>query len=280
MTTLGQSKNALFRADGIRCAYRPDQLVLELEHLETAAGELLFVLGRSGIGKSTFLELAGLMNKPSHLAEGVLTLDRAGSEGANILDLWNGSNQRISEFRNRHFSFIFQETNFLEAFNVGENVFLPAMVQGMSFDQAESKAKNFMRSLDLAPELLDKHPHHLSGGQKQRMAFIRALLPDFKILFGDEPTGNLDTATADQLMTILKQELKDGGKAAIVVSHDIRLSVRFADRIAVFTMNEIEGGRLLKEHTFTRDGSWQSENGTWSDSELVSLLDRLIRNER
>jgi ABC-type lipoprotein export system ATPase subunit len=271
----------LFVADHIRCAYRNEQLVLTLDHLHVGYGDLLFVLGRSGIGKSTFLELAGLMNLPKHEASGKLYLGGDMQFEGNILDLWNQNNEIISKFRNRRFSFIFQETNLLDSFSAGENMCLPAMIQGMPADIAQGKVMEMMQELGLPPELFDMHPNHLSGGQKQRMAFIRALLPDFLVLFGDEPTGNLDTITADQLMTMLSRVLKVNQRAAILVSHDLRLASRFADKIAVITpsVNDPGAGCLLPDNYFERKGDWRSHNISYSEEELVIKLSQLIRNE-
>lgn len=268
---------------GIRdlvCAYVPGRTVLKVEDLRIHRGELLFLLGRSGIGKSTFLELAGLMNRPAGGVSGeVLFHDRDGRRHA-LLDLWDQTNQAISDFRNRYLAFIFQETNLLDQFSAGENMVLPALIQGQARSAAEERVRALMAALSLDPSLAQHAPAHLSGGQKQRMAFIRALATDFEVLFGDEPTGNLDPVTARRLMEVLREHLHRYRGSGIVVSHDISLALGFADRIAVVTESADTPGQgvLLPEHLFRRSGpDWQAGQRQYAGEAMPDLLSSLIR---
>lgn len=267
--------------DQLHCAYTPGKPVLRVDTLQIHRGELLFLLGRSGIGKSTFLELTGLMNSPAGGVSGAIIFhDRDGQEHA-LLDLWQQSNTRISDFRNRHLAFIFQETNLLEQFTAGENMLLPSLIQGQSLETARKRVKQLMEDLSLDAALADHAPGHLSGGQKQRMAFIRALATHFDVLFGDEPTGNLDPVTARRLMEVLRMHLHEEQRAGIVVSHDIALALTFADRIAVITEStETPGLGVLKaEHLFKRVGSDWTNGKAQFDAELMpESLAGLIRS--
>ncbi|MBP6185586.1 MAG: ABC transporter ATP-binding protein [Saprospiraceae bacterium] len=265
----------------IRCGYHPSSDVLQLDHIMVYAGELLFVLGRSGIGKSTFLELSGLMNKPTARAEGQLKFKYKDADVENILDLWQQGDQALSQFRSIHYSFIFQETNLLEHYSVGENMCLPALIQGQAQEGVLERALKYMDQVSLNRDYYDRRPSQLSGGQKQRASFIRALLADFSILFGDEPTGNLDSATAYQLMALLKQHINEEKKAAIIVSHDIRLAIQFADRIAVLTgVDETsETGHLDMNNFYERNASnqWSLKGVEIPDDTLFMRISKLIR---
>lgn len=264
----------------LRCSYVPGRPVLRVGSLDIRRGELLFLLGRSGIGKSTFLELTGLMNLPGGEVHGEVIFSPLEGATQSLLALWDGPNASISAFRNRYLAFIFQETNLLDQFTAGENMLLPALVQGQAREEAEQRVRHLMEALALDQALLHHAPSHLSGGQKQRMAFIRALATDFDVLFGDEPTGNLDPVTARRLMDVLRNHLHERQRAGIVVSHDIALALGFADRIAVVTeSDEMPGlGVLLAENLFSRHGGgWSSGRGGIAAEAMPELLSTLIR---
>ena len=160
---------------------------------------------------------------------------------------------------------------------------LPAMVQGIGEEEARDRVLRMMDLLDLERGLFDQAPTHLSGGQKQRMAFIRALITDFDILFGDEPTGNLDPVSASVLMLLLRENLHTHSRTGLVVSHDIGLALKYADRIAVFTQHpEKESmGWLNPGHIFSRNADgWCDAEGMVPPCDMPSFLSGLIRTNK
>lgn len=266
----------------LSCAYRPGYTVFSLRELRFVKGELVFLLGRSGVGKSTFLELAGLMNLPPGGAEGDLLFHGPEGKVVSLLPLWQGDGSGLADFRSLHFSFIFQDTNFLDHFTAAENMMLPALVQGIPAEKIREKVLAYMKELDLPEVLEDRFPAFVSGGQRQRMAFIRALAGEFDILFGDEPTGNLDADTAARLLTVLRDHLHSESRSGLIVSHDIGLAVRFADRILVLTddIGETQGSTILPEHRFRRKGAgWTSDQGANVEGSLADHLSMIIRTE-
>lgn len=228
----------LFEIEKLRCSYDKNyeegrsKVVLEIDKLEIEQGKKVFIVGESGIGKSTILETLGMMNNTIVPDECAKFIFNDGVETTDLKALWKKTDKELSEFRLKHFSFIFQSTNLMRNFTAYENIALTRMLQGYSRKEA------FERVLDVLEELglshIDEHrmTQELSGGQQQRLAFARAILPDFTILFGDEPTGNLDSDNAVKAMEILTNRLSriDGG-SAIIVSHDMHLAVTFADVI-------------------------------------------------
>lgn len=197
-------------------------------------GEKVFIVGESGIGKSTVLELLGLMNNTIVPTAGMkfLFFDEQ-EQPVDLLALWqHNDDKELSAFRLKHFSFIFQSTNLMQNFTAFENIALTRMLQGYSEEESFAKAKDVLRDLGLGHIGVDRMAHELSGGQQQRLTFARAILPDFSVLFGDEPTGNLDSENAVKAMELLSERLGAyQGSSAIIVSHDMHLATTFADRI-------------------------------------------------
>lgn len=150
-----------------------------------------------------------------------------------LIELWGqNSDDKLSKFRLNHFNFIFQSTNLMSNFTALENIAFTRMLQGYSQEESFEKAKSTLADLGLGHIAEDRMVHELSGGQQQRLAFARAIVPDFTVLFGDEPTGNLDSDNATKAMTLLSNKLSEmPNSSAIIVSHDMHLSVAFADLI-------------------------------------------------
>lgn len=151
---------------------------------------------------------------------------------------WAAPHGELDEFRKQHYSFIFQKTNLMPNFSCGENMVLPALLKGKPYTEAKTEVLEYMDSINLPRDIYDKKIVDVSGGQRQRLAFIRAMVADFSILFGDEPTGNLDPKTAYDVMGILKTHLSNHGKTGIVVSHDLALAWEYADQIIPITMQQ------------------------------------------
>lgn len=230
----------LFDIRNLRCSYDKDyregksKVVLEIGHLAIPRGKKIFIVGESGIGKSTILETLGMMNNTIVPGDDTrfVFYDDKGTE-TDLPSLWKARGERrLSDFRLKHYSFIFQSTNLMRNFTAYENIAFTRMLQGYPKFQCFQRTRAALESLGL--DHVDEHrmAQELSGGQQQRLAFARAILPDFSVLFGDEPTGNLDSENAQRVMHILSDKLDElGGASAIIVSHDMHLAVTFADLI-------------------------------------------------
>jgi len=219
----------LFEIEQLNCGYHP-KTVLEIKELDVPKVPLIFILGPSGIGKSTFLEMAGLMtntqlNKPNKF----LFLSK--TDTVDLGSFWSWDEEEQSAFRKSKYSFVFQQTNLMPNFSILENMCVPLLIQGKSFEESAMQVTKTAMSMDLPEKLLNRPITEASGGQLQRIAFTRALSADFEVLFGDEPTGNLDPGNAKNLMERLRENLKERNATAIIVSHDLQLAENYADCI-------------------------------------------------
>lgn len=240
--------DTLFEITDLRCSYDKNyregvsKVILEIRDLVIPKGKKIFIVGESGIGKSTILEVLGLMNNTivSKDSTRFLFYDNEGVQ-IDLLDLWKKNNDdELSEFRLKYFNFIFQSTNLMRNFTAYENIALTRMLQGYSQADSFAKASEVLADLGLNHISEDRMAQELSGGQQQRLAFARAILPDFTVLFGDEPTGNLDSDNAIKAMELLSGKLNElGGSSAIIVSHDMHLAVAFADMIIKIKKEEL-----------------------------------------
>lgn len=233
----------VFDISNIRCSYDKNyregesKVVLEIDRLQIPRGKKVFIVGESGIGKSTILETLGMMNNT--IVKGpdsrFIFMDYSDGKKSEIdlPSLWHGkSEKKLSDFRLKNFSFIFQSTNLMRNFTAYENIAFTRMLQGFSKFQSYQRSKKVLADLGLEHIDESRMAIELSGGQQQRLAFARAILPDFTVLFGDEPTGNLDGENAVRVMKILSDKLDElPGSSAIIVSHDMHLAVTFADLI-------------------------------------------------
>jgi lipoprotein-releasing system ATP-binding protein len=230
----------LFEIANLRCSYDRNyqegvsKVVLELRDLVLPKGKKIFIVGESGIGKSTILEVLGLMNNTIVPQAGSKFVFYDNEENpVDLLGLWSrNDDDELSKFRLRHFNFIFQSTNLMKNFTAYENIAITRMLQGHDKESSFAKAATVMEELGLGH--IDRHrmAQELSGGQQQRLAFARAIIPDFTVLMGDEPTGNLDSDNATKAMQMLRSKLGElDGRSAIIVSHDMNLAVNFADII-------------------------------------------------
>lgn len=229
----------LFEISNLHCSYDShyregvSKVVLEIHHLSIPRGKTVFIVGESGIGKSTILETLGMMNNtivPSN--ETHFHFDGGNGVETDLKLLWRRGDKALATFRLKNYSFIFQSTNLMKNFTAFENVAFTRILQGYSQYSCMQRAKQMLADLGL--DHVDKHrmAQELSGGQQQRLAFARAILPEFTVLFGDEPTGNLDVENAIRVMKILKDKLAEHiGASAIIVSHDMHLATSFADVI-------------------------------------------------
>lgn len=230
----------LYEISNLRCSYDKQyvegqsKVVLEINHLQIPKGKKIFIVGESGIGKSTILETLGLMNNTIVPNKGTkLLLFDESNKAIDLASLWNRKSDKVlSDFRRKHYSFIFQSTNLMRNFTAFENISFTRMLQGYTKYSCFKNTRKVLADLGLEHIGEERMAQELSGGQQQRLAFARAILPDFTVLFGDEPTGNLDAENAIRVMQILSKKLDDLNEAsAIIVSHDMHLAVTFADVI-------------------------------------------------
>lgn len=184
-------------------------------HVE--AGEVVSIVGASGAGKTTLLQILGTLDLPD---TGSLTIDGHPTTGL--------SRKQLSEFRNRNLGFVFQFHRLLPEFNALENVLMSAWIGGQSTSQARPRAEQLLQDLGLSHRL-DHNPAELSGGEQQRVAVARALMNSPKVLFADEPSGNLDSENAAMLHDLFFELREKTGQTIVMVTHNEDLANR-ADR--------------------------------------------------
>jgi lipoprotein-releasing system ATP-binding protein len=201
--------------------------VLRGIHLEIAKGELLCIVGASGVGKSTFLHLLGGLDRP--------TLGKILYEGQDIARL---NENQLADFRNKKIGFVFQFHHLLPEFTALENAMMPALIRGVSYKKAAERAQVILRDFGLS-QRIDHKPGELSGGEQQRVAVARALCMEPQVVLADEPTGNLDTHTGDDVFALLKDLNKRKALTLVIVTHNEKLSAQ-ADRVVRMVDGKIE----------------------------------------
>jgi len=225
-----EGSDAAFHLKDLSLGYQGRE-VLWLDEVVVPQGRMVFVIGPSGAGKSTLLETIGLMSDTFITKEGTHPAFRIKGEAFAPERLWREDRGRLSLLRREHFSFIFQSTNLMPNFTIGENIRMAAFEHGENGAAADERIRELMDALQLPMGTLDKPAHAISGGQRQRVAFIRALVKDFSILLADEPTGNLDPENALILFHVLKDRVVASGRTAVIVTHHLELADRFGDVI-------------------------------------------------
>jgi lipoprotein-releasing system ATP-binding protein len=202
-----------------------DLQVLKGVNLEIKAGEIVSVVGSSGAGKTTLLHILGTLEKPDMKTGSSLEID-----GTDIMKL---SGKQLNKFRNQSLGFIFQFHQLLPEFTALENVCIPAYIANTDKSEAEKRAKELLSYLKLS-DRMDHKPGALSGGEQQRVAVARALINNPKVIFADEPTGNLDSATAQDLHDLIFQLRKEFNQTFVIVTHNEELA-DLADRKLVMS---------------------------------------------
>jgi len=176
------------------------------------AHEVVSIMGASGAGKSTLLQILGTLSTPDG---GTLLVD-----GQDVLQL---QGEALAAFRGRRIGFVFQAHHLLPEFSAEENVLIPALIAGVSMEEAREKAVRLLGEVGLQARL-DHKPGELSGGEQQRVAIARALINDPAVLFADEPTGNLDSATKQEIHRLLFSLRDRLGQTIVIVTHDPELA--------------------------------------------------------
>lgn len=206
----------MIHAKGIEKSFG-DLKVLKGLDFSVAKSEVVSIMGASGAGKSTLLQILGTLSTPD---SGSLVID-----GTDVLKLRGDS---LSEFRNRRIGFVFQFHHLLPEFTALENVMIPAFIAGRSRKDAEQAARALLSDLGLS-ERLEHKPSQLSGGEQQRVAIARALVNNPAVLFADEPSGNLDSKTKDELHRLFFDLRDKYGQTIVIVTHDPDLA-KMCDR--------------------------------------------------
>ncbi len=206
----------MITAKGITKSFGNLQVLKGID-LEIGKSEVVSIVGASGAGKSTLLQILGTLSRPD---SGSLTID-----SRDVLSL---RSTELSEFRNRRIGFVFQSHHLLPEFTALENVMIPALIAGESRKAASEKAAALLSEVGLAERATHK-PSELSGGEAQRVAIARALVNNPAVLFADEPSGNLDSATKQEIHALFFALRERHGQTIVIVTHDEGLA-RMCDR--------------------------------------------------
>ena len=191
--------------------------VLKGVDIDIAKAEVVSIMGASGAGKSTLLQILGTLSTPD---SGSLVID-----GVDVLRL---DSKALAEFRNRRLGFVFQFHHLLPEFTALENVVIPAYIAGRGKREAEQRARELLKDMGLGERLTHK-PSELSGGEQQRVAIARALINEPAVLFADEPSGNLDTRTKEEIHKLFFDLRDKYGQTVVIVTHDPDLA-KMCDR--------------------------------------------------
>ena len=186
--------------------------VLNNLNLEVCRGEMVSIVGQSGTGKSTLLHIMGTLDRPS-----------SGSVSYGAQDVFNMKPSELARFRNAHIGFVFQFHHLLAEFSALENAMLPLLISGASRKEGIQRAQPILERVGLS-DRLSHRPGELSGGEQQRVAIARALVMEPSIVFVDEPTGNLDTATSKDIHQLLVDLNEQTHTAFVVVTHNVQLA--------------------------------------------------------
>ncbi len=199
-------------------------------NLDIEPGEFLAIVGPSGSGKSTLLHQIGILDTPT---SGTILL--------NGVDITKMSDRERSKTRNRELGFIFQYHHLLPDFNALENVMIPLLIKGIKPSRARKIAREMLEEVGLA-DREDHRPNQLSGGQNQRVAIARALANRPGIVIGDEPTGNLDSKSSDNIYELLRRLNREHNQTFILVTHDESMAAK-TDRII-----RLVDGKIVEDH--------------------------------
>ena len=195
-------------------------------NIDIKEGEFVAIVGKSGSGKSTLLHMMGGLDNPTE-----------GKVYINDKDIFSLKEEELAIFRRRNIGFIFQNFNLIPSLNVWENITLPVGLDGKEINKPF--VTDIINSLGLESKV-DALPNKLSGGQQQRVAIARALVARPAIILADEPTGNLDSKTSDEVMSLLKTMIKKYNQTLVMITHDETIA-QMADRVIY-----IEDGKVVK----------------------------------
>ncbi|GJH41763.1 lipoprotein-releasing system ATP-binding protein LolD [Capnocytophaga sp. HP1101] len=218
----------MIQATNIHKTYK-DLEVLKGVSVSVTKGEIVSIVGASGAGKTTLLHILGTLDSPDTGNPSSLIIN-----GTDILSL---SSKTLAKFRNEHIGFIFQFHQLLPEFTALENICIPALIKGMNKKEAEKRAMELLDFLHLAPRA-DHKPNALSGGEQQRVSVARALMNHPSVVFADEPSGNLDSESAEKLHQLFFQLREEFQQTFVIVTHNEELAT-MADRKLVMVDGKI-----------------------------------------
>lgn len=213
--------------------YYGDLHVLKGLELHIKKSEIVSIVGASGAGKTTLLQILGTLDKPEKNKDSTLQI--------NGTDIYKLSSRELSKFRNKNIGFIFQFHQLLPEFTALENICIPAFIHNTPKEKAEKRAKELLGFLGLENRALHK-PGELSGGEQQRIAVARSLINNPAVIFADEPSGNLDTESAENLHRLFFQLRDEFQQTFVIVTHNEELA-DMADR--KITMQD---GKIIDKH--------------------------------
>lgn len=202
--------------------------------LDINKGEVCCFLGTSGSGKSTLLNMMAGLEKPS---KGKIVI-----KGETVTDL---SEKALASFRQKHIGFVFQSYNLMNALTALENVSLPLTFRRINKEKREKEAAKILKQVGLGKHLLHK-PTQMSGGQQQRVGIARAFVGTPDIVFADEPTGNLDSKTSDEVMNLILGMVHDNEQTLVLVTHDPKIAT-YADKVVYILDGNIERIEVKEE---------------------------------
>ena len=205
---------------------------LDSVNLGVEKGQFVAVMGPSGCGKSTLLHLIGGLDRPT-----------SGSVWIDGKDISKMRDDQLTEMRRRQMGFVFQFFNLIPVLTAVENAALPLILDGVKPETARVRAAKWLE-LNQMGDRLSHRPDQLSGGQQQRVAIARALVSEPLMLLADEPTGNLDSRSSDEIASILRQAVTEWGRTVLMVTHDPRIAA-YADRIIFLKDGRVVDDTLL-----------------------------------
>jgi len=213
----GMNNGALLSGKGLSKQYGDLKVVKDVS-VSVKAGEFVCLVGKSGCGKTTLLSLLSGLERPN---DGQVMLDGK--------DITKATEDELALFRRKNVGFIFQSFNLIPTLSAWENVALPLFPMAMTEQERKRRALELLEKMELGHRT-EHLPSALSGGEKQRVAIARALINHPKVIFADEPTGNLDSATGDAIMAILNRLHKEEGVGILMVTHEVELA-KTVDRL-------------------------------------------------
>jgi len=225
----------LLEVNNLRKSFRRGTASIEVLNgidMSVSEGDTIALVGASGAGKSTLLHILGTLDRPS-----------SGSVLFRGNVVFRFSEGELAAFRNRSIGFVFQFHHLLPEFSALENIMMPALISGMNRGEAEDRAAGLLRDVGLAERSAHK-PGELSGGEQQRVAIARALVLSPLVLLADEPTGNLDRKTSEEVHELLARFQESIGLTLIIVTHNERLAARMGKTIRLVDGRIQENGNL------------------------------------
>ncbi len=217
---------SLLVCENLRKSYRSLEVLKGID-LRVEEAEIISIVGKSGAGKTTLLQILGTLDRPD-----------SGTVRMKDTDVFGQKDRKLSAFRNKHIGFVFQFHQLLPEFTALENICIPAFIAGKSKVDASARAMELLEMLELSDRAEHK-PSELSGGEQQRVAVARSLINDPAVVFADEPSGNLDSATAASLHQLFFKLRDDIQQSFVIVTHNDELAA-MTDRTLRITDGRIE----------------------------------------